>query len=459
MDLLVGLAWLVAAAALTRTRRDALLAAGVGSSWLAGSLVGDLALLHRGPLAHMLLAYPAGRVPSTPVRLAILAGYLSALAPGSTLVFALGLAGAVTLRWAGATGIIRRARLVPTVAGVLIGGVLAFGAIAGEPVLVAYEAVLALTALALCADLRAARWGLIDLAVDLGRRPVGGAIRERLARAVGDPSLEVAYVVDGARVDELGAPVELPLDRARVVTPVGPPSEPVALLIHDPAVPVGSLDAAASVLGVAVANARLQVEVRARMDEVAASTTRLLDAADAERRRLGADLRAEIDPLLAGAADDLSAAEAPAALLERLSGARAGLFQLAAGLDPAAGGLELALRELAANSGIPASVSVPAERFAPALESCVWFTCAEATANALKHARASRLDISVRRLGPTLRVEVADDGIGGASAGTGSGLRRLGERVDSAGGRLEIDSARGAGTRIVAELDLRRAGS
>jgi signal transduction histidine kinase len=75
-------------------------------------------------------------------------------------------------------------------------------------------------------------------------------------------------------------------------------------------------------------------------------------------------------------------------------------------------------------------------------------------ANAHKHAYATKLDISVRRRDGVLRVEVADDGVGGADANGGSGLRRLAERVRSAGGELAVDSRPGHGTRIRAELEL-----
>ena len=111
-------------------------------------------------------------------------------------------------------------------------------------------------------------------------------------------------------------------------------------------------------------------------------------------------------------------------------------------------------RELAQHAGMPVSVRVPAERFAPEVETCVWFTCAEAVANALKHSRASRLEIAVRRRGDALQVDVSDDGVGGADLERGSGLRRLAERIQHAGGELAIRSPADGGTRIVAELDL-----
>jgi len=147
-----------------------------------------------------------------------------------------------------------------------------------------------------------------------------------------------------------------------------------------------------------------------------------------------------------------------AALLARLESVRDQLFRLAAGLDPLVlheHGLGPALRELAQHAGMPVSMLVPAERFAPEVEMCVWFTCAEAVANALKHSGASRLEIAVRRRGDALQVEISDDGVGGADLARGSGLRRLVERVQHAGGELAIRSPGDGGTRVVAELNLR----
>jgi signal transduction histidine kinase len=479
-DLLVGVMWMAVAVALwprRRTRKSAALSAAFSVTWLLGSLDPALLFVHRGPLAHVLLAYPKGRLGSVPARVAVTAAYIDGILAGVaggpewTLAFAAGLVAAASVRSLTATGAVRRSRVVPLAAAWAVGAVLATGAsarLAGEEadVLVAYEVVLVVAGVAVAADLRAARWShgsITGLVVDLGERPVGGVVRDRLARAVGDPTLKVAYLLDGTSppVDEHGEPVELPSAAStRVVTPVDLAGQPLALLIHDPAVLADRplIDGAASALSVAVANAQLQSEVRASVADVEASTRRLLDAADGERRRLGSDLRAQVDPLLQQAAEELQAASAEADLLARVDDVRHQLFRLAAGLDPLVlheRGLGPALRELAQHAGIPVSVFVPTDRLPSSVETCVWFTCSEAMANALKHAHASRLEIAVRRRGDVLHVEVADDGVGGADPGRGSGLRRLAERVQSAGGRLAIQSPRGRGTRIAAEIDLR----
>jgi signal transduction histidine kinase len=330
--------------------------------------------------------------------------------------------------------------------------------------LLPYEIVLVVAALALAADLRAARWSraaITGLVVDLGRRPAEGVVRERLARAVGDPSLAVGYVLGAGRapVDEHGRVIALPApETGRAVTPVRHDGRQVAVLIHDPA-SLGDpkvVQGAASALGVALANARLQADVRARLAEIEASTRRLIDVEDKQRRRFGSDLRADVDARLEEAAQALVAAGA-GDLYQRLDGVREQLARFAGGLDPVAlqkDGLSPALRVLARHAGLPVVLSLPDARYPSKVETCAWFVCSEAIANALKHAHASRLSIGVTPLDGTLRVVVADDGTGGAEPARGSGLLRLAERVQACGGLLTVDSRAGEGTRLVAEFDL-----
>jgi signal transduction histidine kinase len=260
-------------------------------------------------------------------------------------------------------------------------------------------------------------------------------------------------------VDERGRPVALPSpETGRAVTPVRHGGRQVAALIHDPAALADPklVEGAASALSVAVANARLQADVRAHVAELEASTRRLIDAEDAQRRGLGAELRADVDPLLEEAGRSLLVARANE-LYKRLHAVRRQLARFASGLDPVAlheGGLAPALRMLAHQSGLPVALSLQDARYPAEVESCAWFVCSEAIANALKHADASRLSIDVARHNGVLRVEVADDGVGGAAPELGSGLRRLAERVQARGGLLTVDSRPGQGTKLVAEIDL-----
>jgi signal transduction histidine kinase len=478
-DLLVGLAWIGAGLATStrrRTRRSSMLMVGVGAAWLLGDLVRPLVLLHRGALAHLLLAYPSGRLGSAGARAVVAGFYLAAILAGSTagpvwtLAFAVALPVAVLVRFMTASGAVRRGRAVPLVVAVGVGAVLAVGSVAElagavhVDVLEAYEVTLVLAALVFLVDLRAAQWSraaITGLVIDLGRRPADGVVRERLARAVGDPSLAVGYVLgDGsAPVDEQGRSVALPApETGRAVTPVRHEGRQVAVLIHDPAA-LGDrtvLEGAASALGVAVANARLQADVRASLAELEASTRRLIDTEDAQRRRLGSELRAQVDPLLEEAGQALFDARAEE-LDKRLRAVRDQLARFASGLDPVAlheGGLPLAVRVLASEAGLPVALSLPDLRYPFEVERCAWFVCSEAIANALKHAGASRLSIGVTPRDGKLRVEIVDDGTGGAEPARGSGLRRLAERVQAHGGLLTVESPPGHGTRLVAELDL-----
>jgi hypothetical protein len=336
-DMLVGVVWIGVAVSLwprERTRRAAAISAGFAATWLAGSIEPALVVLHRGPLMHLVLAYPTGRLDSGIARLVVSAAYVQGAlgaeldGPGWTLGFATVLVAAASIGALAATGAVRRSRLVPVAVSAGAGTVLAIGAasrLAGgdADVLLAYQLVLIVAGLAVAADLRIAPWSqatIAGLVFDLGERAAGGVVRDRLARAIGDPTLNVAYVLDdsGPPVDEHGQVVELPADRdPHVVTPVDLAGERLALLIHDPAVLADRsvIHAATGALSVAVANAQPQTTVRASVADVEASTRRLLNAADAERRRFGSELRADVEPLLREAAEELRAADAEATLI------------------------------------------------------------------------------------------------------------------------------------------------
>jgi signal transduction histidine kinase len=475
-DLLVGLAWIGAGIAIwgrRRARRSAVLMVAVGVTWLLGDVDDTLALAHRGPLAHLLLAYPSGRLGSSAARAVAAATYVAAVAaaawPGPlwTLGFAATLAIATLARFAATTGAVRRSRTAPLGVALAIGIALTVSALAhnGDTAAV-YDLAVAVSALALARDLRRGQWSrgaIAGLVVDLGRRPSGGVVRERLARAVGDPSLTVAYLLeDGRAVDEHGRAIALPDHGAdRAATTVQHDGRPLAVLVHDRAA-LGDatvLTEAASALSVAVANARLQADVRALGADIEASTRRLVDAGAAQRRRLRRELDARVEPQIDEAAQALHEAHADE-LAEQLRGVRDQLARFADGLDPVPlheGGFAAALRALAERAGLPVSLSLSVDRCNADVEACAWFVCSEAIANALKHARATHLSIDVATRASVLRVEVADDGVGAADPSRGSGLRRLAERVRASGGMLTIDSRPGDGTRVIAELDVRGA--
>lgn len=458
-----------------------------GVAWFAGDLAEALLYAHRGPLVHLLLSYPSGRVRSRVSALVIGAAYVDGLVPElarsewPTIALMTAVVIAAVRRHRAAGGAERRARAAALAGTVAIGGTLAFAAVArlagaelDAAALWAYEAAVFVTALGLAADLLWARWGraaVTGLVVDLGDRYEPRALRAVLARTLGDPDLEVVYRVADADawVDEAGRPVRLPEedDSGRAVTLVQDDGAPVAALVHDPTA-LGEPELVASVAAaarLAVANVRLQAEVAARVREVAASRRRLVEAGDEERRRLGEELRTGAEHRLAEVSGRLSrlaaerdgeAAATVRELAAELDRARTDLTRFAQGIHPRAlteGGLHRALAELTAQAAVPVTLEVADRRFPPAHEAAAFFVCSEGLANVAKYATTARVDIAVRALGSTLAVEVVDDGAGGADPG-GSGLRGLADRVEALGGALRVASRQGAGTRLEAELPL-----
>jgi signal transduction histidine kinase len=227
------------------------------------------------------------------------------------------------------------------------------------------------------------------------------------------------------------------------------------------------LVAAISIALVAELAHRLR-ESQARQQREAQSRTRVLAAADAERRRVVRDLHdgaqqrlvhTVIALKLARAA--LDRGEAPAALvveaLENAELATAELRDLAHGILPAAlarGGLRAGVESLVERMRLPVTVDVTPARVAATVEATAYFVAAEALTNTVKHAGATRATVSARVERGALVVEVRDDGVGGARIGGSTGLLGLEDRVAALSGGLTIDSPLGRGTAIRATLPL-----
>jgi PAS domain S-box-containing protein len=199
-------------------------------------------------------------------------------------------------------------------------------------------------------------------------------------------------------------------------------------------------------------------------DEVAASRARIVAATDAERRRIGRDLHDGAQQRLVRALIAIEEARrAPERADEALTRAAADarqaiddLRELAAGIHPLVltdRGLAAALEELTAGAPIPVALRVEEARFGPAVEAAAYFLVAEALTNAVKHAHASGVDVTIERHGDELRIEVTDDGRGGADEARGSGLRGLRDRVSVLGGRFEVIAPE-RGTTLRASLPL-----
>jgi signal transduction histidine kinase len=485
-DLITG--WTLLAAGLAaRARRPesrfGLLVAATSVAWFAGTLWPALATLHRAPLAQAVFAFPSGRLASTLDRAAVGLLYVTwPLGPSeaATIAFALLLVVVPVTDRRRAVGVERRGRLPAVWAAIALSIVLAAGAVArlafaegdaDDPALLAYEVALCGAAVGLAAALVSARWlrpPVADLVVEVGEARTT-TIRDALAHALGDPSLEVAYRADGGWVDARGRPVVLPPEGAgRAVTPIERDGAAVAVLVHDPDVLAdpGIADAVSRAARLAAANAQLQGDTRAQAAELEASRRRLLVAGDAERRRLEHRLRKGAERRLAGLAEELAHARTSAsggalASLDqaerRLASTIADLEELGRGLHPrllTERGFEGALAELAKRSPLPVEIGVATGRLSEELQAAVYFVCSEALTNATKHAGATKVAIEAVAGGGELTVRIADDGHGGADVAKGSGLRGLADRVEALGGEFRIESPPGGGTLIVARLPL-----
>jgi signal transduction histidine kinase len=299
----------------------------------------------------------------------------------------------------------------------------------------------------------------------------GGApsLQAQLARALGDPTVEVYYRREsGGWVDGEGRPAQLPTGGPRAVTQVVSGGEPLAALVHDPALLedpdlVESVRATAALV---LENERLAAEVRAQLAEVRASRTRIVQAADEERRRLERDLHDGAQQRLVGLALQLRLAqdqtrdpESLAALQQagvELEETMADLREFARGVHPTLlreDGLDAAVEALARRAPLPVSVyGTAGGRLPAAVELTSYFFVSEALTNVAKHAAASAADVHVDRSNGVLRVAVSDNGVGGAEQGRGSGLAGLSDRLAAVGGTLHVRSEAHEGTTIVAEI-------
>ena len=296
-------------------------------------------------------------------------------------------------------------------------------------------------------------------------------LREALARALGDSTLQLAFrQPDGAGyLDTSGQAVEVVRpDPGRAVVPVAGSDEDV--LVYDEGLQLEpqlvKLTAAAA--SMALEHSRLQAEVQAQLEQVRASRARIVEAGDAERRRLerdlhdGAQQRLVTLSLALGMARDRAAGADPelGSLIEsagkEAKEALTELRELARGIHPAVlteTGLAGAIQALAERSPVATTITaVPDGRFPAAIEATAYFVVSEALANVAKHARADGAQVTIQSRPGRLVVEVSDDGAGGARAERGSGLRGLADRVASVGGVLRVDSPPGGGTRLEADI-------
>jgi signal transduction histidine kinase len=318
---------------------------------------------------------------------------------------------------------------------------------------------------------RTARVG--ELVVELGELPSLDRLQASLAKILGDPSLRVGrwQAAQSRYVTATGTVFDLPsADSARSVTFLERDGTPLAAIVHDPALleNPGLLHAVNAATRLAVDNDRLQAELRAQLDATRASRVRIVAATDEARRRLERDLHDGVQQRLVTLAMDVRIVEAGltdptlrasvAAIGDEMASALKELRDFAHGVHPAVlteEGLGPALKSLAERCPVPAQLlELPSERLPAAYETAGYFVVSEALANVAKHARANHVTVAARCTHDQLEVEIKDDGIGGADASSGSGLRGLGDRIAALDGVLTITSTPGVGTTVRASMPI-----
>jgi signal transduction histidine kinase len=530
LTLVIGLAWCITGLEEWRrrpTNRIGPLMVCLGFAWFASQLeyaeyaplftVGLLlTALHIAFFAHVLLAFPSGRLESRLARAIVIAAYvdttvvvwtsvlfddtgdaenlalveandplaeaLASFAPGVGVVLTLTSLAILAVRWHRATPPWRRVVAPVLFAGwaaAAVGGVSLLAETIGDvpgPVDLAFLIAYAIVPFAFKLGLlrsRLARGAVAELVVELGQSRAPGQLRGALARTLHDPSLELAYWLPEAEryVDLEGRPVELPTEGGeRVATVVERKGRRVAALVHDASLVENPelVEAVCAAAGLALENERLQAELRARLDELRASRARIVEATDAERKRIERNLHDGTQQRLVSVSMALGLAESklasdPEAARAIIEEARAGLGsalqelrEFSQGIHPGIlteRGLGPALQELAYQAPLPVDVAIGLDgRLPEPVEAAAYFVVAEALANIAKYASASTVSITVGRRNGRAVVEVADDGVGGADPARGSGLRGLADRVEALGGALALESPRGAGTRLRVEI-------
>jgi signal transduction histidine kinase len=300
-----------------------------------------------------------------------------------------------------------------------------------------YLALQALVPLALMFGLLAERRGRVvaaDLLLDLDRSPVD-RIEQILGNALKDPKVTVRFVLDDdTRVDVHGESVDLVVPDGRSVLTVRGADTVIAEIVHDSMLNEQRdlLRSVAVAARFALENARMQARLRSQVDELRVSRERIVEAAEAERRRIERNLHDGTQQRLV-------------ALGMQLDDMRRGLratpnaesLALTGALDDAVGSLRITMTELRALARgvhppiltvrglgpavrslldrLPVAVTLQADaadRFDPSIEAAAYYVVSESLTNALRHAQADRIDVAINRSEGSLVVAVTDDGIG-----------------------------------------------
>jgi len=320
-------------------------------------------------------------------------------------------------------------------------------------------------------DVRLARSAVGDLMLELRPDLAAADLQDALARALRDPSLTLAYWLPDFRSygDLDGRQVEVPDRNGRATRLIDRDGAHIAALLHDPALDDERdlLDAVTAAAGIALENARLHAELKARLDDLQGSRARVIAAGQRERQRLERNLHDGAQQRLIALSLELSLLEqrlrADPEAQARLDEARGEIARsleelrdVASGIHPAVlsgHGLEVALESMVARAPVPVQLHVElAGRLQEPYEVAAYYVISESLANIGKHAQASSATVDVAQRNGQVVVEIVDNGVGGADTEGGSGLRGLADRVEALGGRLRIWTPIGGGTRVRAEI-------
>ncbi|GLZ28862.1 two-component sensor histidine kinase [Lentzea sp. NBRC 105346] len=463
-----------------------------GCSWLIDRVVSDTSFWWLLPqnvwaplLGHLVVAFPTGRLHTVPRLVVVGAAYLetavlaAARAWGNralldtefamTAVVGSGMLVLLVRQWMCSSPAQRRTLSMMVGASLLAVGVVTAWAPAYragmQPPYVALVLSLSGIPLAYLVGLlrrRMDRGAVADLVVRLSAGHPRASVRDALATTLHDPELRVGYwLAEQQRyVDADGSPMAP--EPSNVLTQVNRGEHRVALLAHDPVLLDNPelVDAACAAVALALDNERLTAELRARLRQLAESRDRVLQASEAERRRIERDLHDGVQQRLLSVAMTLGLAEATAphqltseakaAVLATIDELRA----LCHGIHPPVlteRGLHGAVRELTAvTAGVDLTWELT-DPLPPQVETTAYYVVAEALANVVKHAHATRTVVAVTGGAGSLLVRIEDDGRGGVDPERGSGLRGLTDRVEANGGTLRVHSS-SRGTRVHVEL-------
>jgi signal transduction histidine kinase len=475
--------------------------------WVAGAAVAVILGLYL-PTVLLAGAFPSPAVVSTCVRdcpanalaitntePAVVDDVLRPLRETATVLLMLIVAGLVAARLRVASRLARRTLapvlVVAVVHALTLAAFFALRAAGADPAVtgpVGWIVYLGIPGLALglaAAEVRRRQYvatALERLAAGLATHVTAASLRQGMARSLEDPGLRITFWLEdghGRWVDESGWPIAAPPDDDATVTEIHSRGRLVGALRHDawlteaPAL----LVAASSYALVVLENERLVTDLRTSLDELAQSRARVVAVADRERHRIERDLHDGAQQRLVGLRIQLELAaqrlrrvqprESDALMVlggdveETIDEVRA----IAGGLYPAVlaeQGLEEALRGSARRAAVATGVSARGvRRWAPEIETTVYFACAEAIQNAVKHARgAQQIAILLDGNEGRLRFEVRDDGSGfvnhsngnGNGSHSGTGLLNMRDRVAAIGGELTIVSSPGRGTRVIGSV-------